>query len=64
MAKTIVIDELHVTVRVPHDLSDDEAEAVRRTLAGYEFMARLRRAIRNAVRGLPDLTACRVSLTR
>lgn len=64
MAKTVVIDELHVTVRVPNDLSDDEAEAVRRTLAGDEFMDRLRRAIRFAVRALPDLTACRVSLTR
>jgi hypothetical protein len=64
MAKTVVIDELHVTVRVPNDLSDDEAEAVRRTLAGDEFMARLERAIRIAVRALPDLTACRVSLTR
>ena len=64
MAKTVVIDELHVTVRVPNDLSDDEAEAVRRTLAGNEFMARLRQAIRVAVRALPDLTSCRVSLTR
>jgi hypothetical protein len=64
MAKTVVIDELHITVRVPNDLSDDEAEAVRRTLAGDEFMDRLRRAIVAAVRAIPELSSCRVSLTR
>lgn len=64
MAKTVVIDELHVTVRVPTELPEDEADAVRRTLAGDEFMERLRRAVRAAVRPFPELTPCRLSLTR
>ena len=64
MAKTVVIDELHVTVRVPNDLPEDEAEAVRRTLAGDEFMDRLRRAIRTAFREFPELAVARVALTR
>jgi hypothetical protein len=59
-----VIEELHLTIRVPNDLPDDEAEAVRRTLEGDDFMGRLRRAIRVVVRMFPELTAVRVSLTR
>ena len=62
--KTVVIDEIHITVRVPGDLPDDAAEAVRETLAGDEFMSRLRRAVRVVVRAFPELNAVRVSLTR
>ena len=62
--KTVVIDEIHITVRVPGDLPDDAAGAVRETLAGDEFMSRLRRAVRVVVRAVPELNAARVSLTR
>ena len=64
MPKTVVIDELHLTVRVPAALPDGDAETVRTVLAGVEFMTRLRRAIRAAVRSFPDLVTARVSLTR
>ena len=64
MAKSVVIDELHLTIRVPSDLPDDEAEAIRRTLEGDDFMNQLRRAIRAVVRAFPELIAVRVSLTR
>jgi hypothetical protein len=64
MKKTVVIDELHLTVRVPNDLPEDDIDAVRQALAGDEFMDRLRRAIRAAVRAFPELMPCRVSLTR
>jgi hypothetical protein len=64
MAKTVVIDELHLTARVPADLPDADAEAARRTLAGDDFTERLRRAIRAAVRAFPELVAVRVSVTR
>jgi hypothetical protein len=40
MPKTVVIDELHLTVRVPTDLPDPEAESARQTLLKAEFMAR------------------------
>lgn len=62
--KTIVIDELHLTFRVPGDLPDDAAEAIRETLAGDEFMRRLRRAVRIVVRNSPELSTVGVSLTR
>lgn len=64
MAKRVVIDELHLTLRVPNDLPDAPADAVRRTLAGDDFMTRLRRAVRAALRGPPELAVVRASLTR
>jgi hypothetical protein len=62
--KTVVIDELHLTLRIPNDLPDDETEAVRETLAGDDFMAQLRRAVRVVLRALPELNRVHVSLTR
>jgi hypothetical protein len=64
MAKTVVLDELHLTLRIPEDLPDGEAETIRRTLAGDDFMSRLRRAVRAALRSVPELNAVRASLTR
>jgi len=64
MAKSVVIDELHVTARVPNNLPETRAEIVRNTLASAEFMSRLRRAVRNVIRADPDLAVVRVSLTR
>jgi len=63
----VVIDEIHLTVRVPNDLPETEAEVIRRTLTGEVFMTRLRRAVRAALRAFPafpELTIVRVSLTR
>jgi hypothetical protein len=64
MAKPIILDELHLTLRIPNDLPDDEAEAIRRVLAGDNFMSRLRRAVRAALLAVPELIAVRASLTR
>jgi hypothetical protein len=64
MAKNIIIDELHLTLRIPNDLPDDEAEAVREILVGDEFIGRLRRAVRAVLRAFPELSTIRVSLTR
>ncbi len=41
MAKSVVIDELHLTIRVHADLPDADADAVRTVLTGAEFMTRL-----------------------
>ena len=62
--KTIVLDELHVTFRIPGDLPEDEAEEVREVLTRDEFAGRLRRAVRTVLREFPELNAVRVSLTR
>lgn len=62
--KTVVIDEIHVTFRIPGDLSDAAAKVVRETLAGDELMSRLRRAVRVVVRDSPELSTVSLSLTR
>jgi len=64
MAKSVVIDELHLTVRVPPGLPDEHSEAVREALAGTEFLDRLRQAIRAVIRAFPELAAVRFTLTR
>ena len=64
MPRTVVIDELHLTVRVPADLPDDEAEQARLVLNGEDFMRRLRRAVRAAARTFEALSALRISVSR
>lgn len=64
MAKTVILDEFHLTLRVPNDLPDEEVETIRRALVGDDFMSRLRRAVRATLRSVPELSAVRASLTR
>lgn len=64
MPRYVVIDEVHVTVRVPRDLSPERAERVRAALAADAFLARLRTCVRRVVRGDPDLAGVRVGLSR
>jgi hypothetical protein len=64
VAETNLIDELHLTVRVPDDLTEDQVAAVRRTLASDESLGRLRRAVGDAFGDFPDLAPCRPTLSR
>ena len=63
-AESVLLDEIHLILRMPTDLPDAEAEAVRKTVAGIEFLDRLHRAVLDAVRTFPELTAVRASMTR
>jgi hypothetical protein len=62
--KTVLVDELHVAVRVPANLSQDKRDEIRTVLDGDEFMTRLRQAIRATCRAFPALIVVRVSFTR
>ena len=67
MAKTVTIDEIHLTLRIPNDLPDIPAEAILAILAiltGDDFMTRLRRAVRVVLRQFSELRPVRGSLTR
>ena len=64
MAETNLIDELHLTVRVPHDLPEEKLAAIHRTLAGEEFLEQLRRAVGDAFGDFPELVLCRPTLSR
>jgi hypothetical protein len=63
-AESVLLDEIHLILRVPTDLPDVEAEEVRKTVAGDEFLDRLHRAVLDAVRTFPELSAVRVLLAR
>ncbi|MFO0825898.1 MAG: hypothetical protein U0792_22730 [Gemmataceae bacterium] len=64
MAKSIVFDEIHVTIRIPNELSQNQSNELSRTLTGDDFMNRLRRAIRGVVRAYPELSVVHVALSR
>ena len=64
MAKHVVIEELHVTLRVPDDLSDKLVDQARESLDSRLFRSRLSRAVRQVMAGFPALTGVRVQITR
>jgi hypothetical protein len=64
MPRRVVIEEFHLTVLVPRDLSDAESDAIRRTLADAAFEAQLLRAVRRVFRRHPSLNSTRVRLSR
>ena len=64
MAESVVIDDIHITIRILNDLPETQTEAIRRTLQGDDFMNRLRRAVQVAVRAFPELAVARMSLSR
>jgi hypothetical protein len=60
----MAVDELHLTLRIPNDLPEDEIETIRRALAAGKFLDRMHRAVHAAVREFPELNAVRVALAR
>ncbi len=64
MAKFVVIEELHVTVRVPDDLSDVHDKEVRKRLTSRPFRSRLLAAVKQVVAGFPALAVAKVHVAR
>ena len=64
MNRTVMIEQFHLSVQVPTTLSEPEVVAIRRTLSTLEFVTRLRRAFRYAIRADPALAMVRVSVSR
>jgi hypothetical protein len=64
MAKSIVLDEIHLTFRIPNDLPSAHSDELGRLVRAPAFLNRLRRAIRTVVRRCPELNVVRVSLSR
>ena len=64
MAKSVMIDELHLTAHIPNNLPQTQVEEVRRTLASVVFMRRLRRAVRALLRQYGELAEVRVTVGR
>jgi len=64
MAKYVVIEELHLTVSVPADLSDADAKHVTSSLASKVFRSRLLQAVKQLMADLPALAGVRVQISR
>jgi hypothetical protein len=64
MARTILIDEFHLSIRAPRGLREPEYGAMRKTLDDRRFQSDLRRAVRGVFRRYPTLTRARARLSR
>jgi hypothetical protein len=64
MSKTVVIDELHLTLRLPARLPEAQVKKARRILLGATFLARLRRTLRSLIGSYPQLTSLTVLVSR
>ena len=64
MSKTVLLDEWHLTFRIPAALPDADVRAVRRVLNGKAFTAAVRRALLAVVRERGVLRPVRVAVTR
>lgn len=64
MARTMVIDEFHLTVRASPGLPRAEYDAIYRTLNDRRFQALLRRAVRAVLRQYEALAKVRAVLSR
>ena len=64
MAKSVILDELLLTIRVPEDRPDAEVDAIRAVLESDDFLLRLRRAVRTVLAAFPELAPTRVTLSR
>jgi hypothetical protein len=63
MPKTVLLDEWHVSFRIPASLSDADVRAIRRVLNGKAFTAAVRRAVLAVVRERVVLRPVRVTVT-
>ena len=63
MARSIIMDEIHVTARAPSGLRKAEYAAIRRALNNAQFRTGLRLAVRDVFRCQPALSKVRVTVT-
>jgi hypothetical protein len=64
MNRTVMIEQFHLTVRVPATLPEPAVIAIRTLLSGAGFVIRLRRAIRAALQADPALARVRLTINR
>lgn len=64
MPKTVLLDEWHITFRIPSKLPNPEVRAVRRVLNSKAFTAAVRRAVSQEVKRRTALKAVRVTVSQ
>ncbi len=63
MGDYVLLDESHLSFRIPKDLDDAAYDAIRRILESRQFRSALRRIVREIVRQYPELTPVRVRIS-
>jgi hypothetical protein len=64
VANRVVLDELHLTVRISNELSETQTKQIRQRLTSKEFMSQLRQAIRGVFTACPELVVVSLSVSR
>lgn len=64
MARSVMLDEIHVTLHISNSLDSLTVQSIGRTLAGRDFLVRIRSAIRAALAEYPVLAVISVRLSR
>lgn len=64
MPRTVVLDELHLTFRIPAALPAAQVRAIRRVLNGKAFTATVRRAVIEEMKKYPTLKSVQVQVSR
>ncbi len=63
MAKSVLMDQFHVTAFVPRGLRREEYRAIRRALAGRSFRTSFNQAVKKIFERYPSLRQVRVTIT-
>jgi hypothetical protein len=63
MSDYVLLDEYHLSIRVPTDLDHDVCEAICRILESRRFRTALRRAVSEVIRQCPELAPVRVRIS-
>jgi hypothetical protein len=64
MARSLLIDELHLSILVPSRLPEADTAAIRRVLKSARFQIKLRQAIRKLFRQFRVLDKARFTISR
>jgi hypothetical protein len=64
MARSILIDEIHLSILIPSQLPTPDTVAIRRVLKRARFQIKLRQAIRKLFRQFQALGKARFTISR
>jgi hypothetical protein len=64
VANRVVLDDLHLTVRISNKLSETQTKQIRQRLKSKGFMSQLRQAIQAVFMACPELAVVSLSVSR
>lgn len=64
MPATVVLDEVHLTFRIPTTVSEVEVRRIRRVLTSKAFTAAVRRVVTELMKRHPELKPIKLEVNR